>query len=83
MIESNPFRYRGYYDTETGYYYLNSRYYDPQVKRFISADNLNYLGANGDLNSYNLYAYCSNNPVMYVDPVGTAIGAAALLGIDA
>ena len=74
MIESNPFRYRGYYyDTETGYYYLNSRYYDPQVKRFISPDNVNYLGANGDLNSYNLYAYCSNNPVMYVDPMGNSL----------
>ena len=67
----NPFRYRGYYfDTESGFYYLNSRYYDPQVKRFISADDISYLGANGDLNSYNLYAYCSNNPVMYSDTSG-------------
>ena len=70
----NPFRYRGYYfDTESGFYYLNSRYYDPQVKRFISADDISYLGANGDLNSFNLYAYCSNNPVMYVDAVGNSI----------
>ncbi len=67
----NPFRYRGYfYDSETGYYYLNTRYYNPQIKRFISADNINYLGANGDLNSYNLYAYCSNNPVTGYDPMG-------------
>ena len=56
----NPFRYRGYYyDTETGFYYLNASY-DPQIKRFINADEVGYLGANGDLNSYNLYAYCSD-----------------------
>ena len=67
----NPFRYRGYYqDEETGFYYLNSRYYDPHVKRFINADDPSYLGANGDLQSYNLYAYCSNNPIMLVDPNG-------------
>ena len=67
----NPFRYRGYYyDTDTGFYYLNSRYYDPQVKRFINADDISYLGANGDMQGFNLYAYCSNNPVMYVDPSG-------------
>ena len=67
----NPFRYRGYfYDSETGFYYLNTRYYSPQIKRFISADKVGYLGANGDLNSYNLYVYCSNNPVMYIDPNG-------------
>ena len=65
----NPFRYRGYYyDTETGLYYLNSRYYDPQTGRFINADGL--LGANGDLISYNLFTYCSNNPVMGYDPSG-------------
>ena len=69
MIGSmNPFRYRGYYyDTETGFYYLNSRYYDPEICRFINADHVNYLGANGDLNSFNLYAYCGNNPVIYID----------------
>ncbi|MBQ7907587.1 MAG: RHS repeat-associated core domain-containing protein, partial [Clostridia bacterium] len=67
----NPFRYRGYYqDEETGFYYLNSRYYDPQVKRFLNADDPSYLGANGDLQAYNLYAYCSNNPVMGYDPLG-------------
>ena len=58
--KANPFRYRGYYyDTETGLYYLQSRYYDPVVGRFLNADRL--LGANGDLMSYNLFAYCSNN----------------------
>ena len=67
----NPFRYRGYYyDTETGFYYLESRYYDPATGRFINADDIEYLGANGDLISYNLYAYCSNNPVVRIDSSG-------------
>ena len=66
---ANPFRYRGYYyDTETGWYYLNSRYYDPNVGRFLSPDTI--LGANGGLLGYNLYAYCNNNPVMFSDPSG-------------
>jgi len=67
----NPFRYRGYYyDTDLGMYYLQSRYYDPNTCRFISPDDVIYLGANGNLASYNLYAYCSNNPVMGYDPSG-------------
>ena len=49
---------------------MNARYYDPQIKRFLNPDTFDNLGANGDLNSCNLYAYCSNNPVMYVDPTG-------------
>ena len=66
---ANPFRYRGYYyDTETGWYYLNTRYYDPNVGRFLSPDTI--LGANGGLLGYNLYAYCNNNPVMFADPSG-------------
>ena len=60
----NPFRYRGYYyDTETGLYYLQSRYYNPQWGRFLNADEIDYLGADGSLLSYNLYAFCMNNPV--------------------
>ena len=51
-------------------YYLQTRYYDPAICRFINADDVEYLGANGDLAGYNLYAYCSNNPVMYCDPTG-------------
>lgn len=68
----NPFKYRGYYyDAEMQLYYLNTRYYDPAIGRFISADGLAYLGANGNIPSYNLYVYCSNNPVMGYDPMGT------------
>lgn len=66
----NPFRYRGYYyDTETGFYYLNSRYYDPNVGRFLNADGS--VNANGDLIGFNMFAYCGNNPVMGYDPSGT------------
>ena len=66
----NPFRYRGYYyDTETGLYYLNSRYYDPAVGRFLNADV--YINGNGDIIGFNLFAYCGNNPVMGYDPDGT------------
>ena len=65
----NPLRYRGYYyDNETGFYYLNSRYYDPSVGRFLNADG--YINANGDLIGFNMFAYCSNNPVMGYDPTG-------------
>ena len=68
----NPFRYRGYYyDTETGWYYLNSRYYDPNVGRFLSPDNANLLLASPRaLTDKNLYAYCDNNPVMRTDDNG-------------
>ena len=67
----NPLRYRGYmYDTETGLYYLQSRYYDPATGRFINADAPEMLGANETVLSYNLYAYCENNPVNMVDYTG-------------
>ena len=69
MAEVNPFRYRGYYyDSETGLYYLQSRYYDVEVGRFLNADGV--LGANGDMHTYNLYAYCGNNPIMRLDSSG-------------
>ena len=69
----NPFRYRGYYyDTETGLYYLNSRYYDPQTGRFINADSI--IGANGDIIGYNMFAYCSNNPIVFCDKTGHFVG---------
>ena len=69
MAEINPLRYRGYYyDSETGYYYLNSRYYSPELCRFLNADSV--LGANQDLLGYNQFAYCSNDPINNCDPSG-------------
>ena len=66
----NPFRYKGYYyDDETGFYYLNSRYYDPELRRFLSADDIGVLKL-GNISNYNLYAYCQNNPVNYEDSKG-------------
>ena len=66
----NPFRFRSYYfDDETGMYYLKTRYYDPGVGRFISLDNLSYLKPNKP-NGLNLFIYCSNNPVKYIDETG-------------
>ena len=68
----NPFRYRGYYyDTETGLYYLQTRYYDPEIGRFVAIDDAAYL-APDTIGGLNLYSYCNNNPVMCVDPWGTA-----------
>ena len=65
----NPFRYRGYvYDEETGLYYVASRYYDPEVGRWINSDNMITTGS--DLTGLNLFAYCGNNPVNRVDPSG-------------
>ena len=81
---NNSITYRGYYyDKDLGLYYLQSRYYDPVVKRFISPDAIGYLGANGDLLSYNLFAYCSNNSVMYTDPSGHSIIAVIALCLAA
>ena len=70
LAEINPLRYRGYYyDSETGFYYLQSRYYDPANRRFINADS--YISTNSiDMISYNMFAYCGNNPVIHFDPSG-------------
>ena len=66
----NPFRYRGYYyDTETGLYFLQTRYYDPEVGRFLNRDSVQYADPE-TINGLNLYAYCLNNPVEYADPTG-------------
>ena len=70
LADINPLRYRGYYyDSETGFYYLQSRYYDPEIGRFINADSYASTDATGLL-STNMFAYCENNPVMRVDPTG-------------
>jgi hypothetical protein len=59
-------------------YYLQSRYYVPSWGRFLNADG--YVNANGDLIGFNMYAYCSNNPVMYSDPTGESV-LALMIGI--
>ena len=67
--KNNPFRYRGYvYDEETGFYYLQSRYYNPEVGRFISSDVL--LSTGQGVLGHNAYAYCGNNPVNMSDYSG-------------
>jgi len=69
ILNYNPFRYRGYYyDVETELYYLQTRYYNPEWGRFINADG--YINANGDIIGFNMFAYCSNNPINLYDPSG-------------
>ena len=66
IAELNPLRYRGYYyDAETGFYYLQSRYYDPKIGRFINADSQLDTAISSGLN---LFSYCENNPVNMADP---------------
>ena len=70
LADINPLRYRGYYyDAETGFYYLQSRYYDPEIGRFINADSYASTDAAGLL-STNMFAYCENDPVNRSDPSG-------------
>ena len=65
----NPLRYRGYYyDSESSLYYLQSRYYDPEVGRFLNADN--YISTGWGLLGYNTFAYCNNSPIVMVDSCG-------------
>ncbi len=68
----NPIRYRGYYqDAETGYYYLQSRYYDPNICRFINADISEIAQRYKNLHTgINIFSYCSNNPINLEDPDG-------------
>ena len=69
----NPIRYRSYYyDTDLKMYWLTTRYYDPEVGRFISPDHYSYLDYQ-KLHGLNLYAYSKNNPVMYYDPSGHSL----------
>lgn len=78
----NPFRYRGYvYAEELDLYYVGNRYYDAKIKRFINSDDAFNLGANAGILSYNLFAYCSDNPCERIDVDGdyweTALDVAA------
>ena len=67
----NPFRYRGYYyDQEIGLYYLQSRYYDPQVGRFITPDHVDVTTCVAVLHSHNLFCYACNSPVNETDVDG-------------
>ena len=78
----NPFRYRGYYyDTESGFYYLMSRYYDPVTHRFINADG--YFQAGNGILDANTFAYCANNPVMFSDQSGESLDVTIFYGLTA
>ena len=69
LAEVNPLRYRGYYyDNETGFYYLQSRYYDPANRRFINADR--HMSTGQGFVGTNMFAYCDNSPVFLVDHDG-------------
>ena len=72
IFRKNPLRYRGYcYDEETGFYYLNAGYYDSEIRRFISADDIGVVRvAPMGLIHKNLYAYCDHNPINRIDVTG-------------
>ncbi len=86
IAQSNPFRYRGYYyDNESGLYYLNSRYYNAELGRFINADNYDILATSpSSFTDKNLFSYCDNNPIRRSDSNGqiwTTIGIMAVGGV--
>ena len=71
LAELNPLRYRGYvYDQETGFYYLQSRYYDPVTARFVNTDM--YVSTGQRIVGNNMFAYCNNAPVSSFDHTGKA-----------
>ena len=80
LAEINPLRYRGYYyDSETGFYYLQSRYYDPENHRFINADTYASTDSS-DAIACNMFAYCGNNPIAATDPGGEFFLTALIVG---
>jgi RHS repeat-associated protein len=81
IAEINPYRYRGYYfDTETGFYYLQSRYYDPVVGRFVNGDDPQQVVLNVSVFSVNLFSYCWNGTIVNADRTGEAFLTALLIG---
>ena len=81
IAKANPIRYRGYYfDAESGFYFLNARYYNPAWRRFISPDDTAYLDLDTP-SGLNLYAYCNNDPVNYADPNGNFAVSLAIAGL--
>src|SRR5690554_3991950 len=79
IMEENIFLYKGYiYDYDTNMYYCQSRYYDPEIGRWLSIDDVGYLDSQS-VHGLNLYAYCRNNPVMYIDRDGKS--ATWILGV--
>ncbi|MBQ9594188.1 MAG: hypothetical protein IJR36_09995, partial [Lachnospiraceae bacterium] len=88
IAQANPLRYRGYYyDEETGFYQLGSRYYDPEIGRFVSADDADVITEDPfEITDKNLFAYCDNNPVLHIDREGefwdevTELGKAIMRG---
>ena len=81
LANRNPLRYRGYYyDVETGFYYLQSRYYDPANHRFINADVYTSTDSS-DAVSCNMFAYCGNNPTSRSDETGEVWFVSFLVGV--
>ena len=81
MAEKNPLRYRGYYyDSETGFYYLQSRYYDPATRRFINADVYASTDSKNPI-SCNMFAYCENSPLIHYDENGELLIELVIIGI--
>ena len=81
IAHANPIRYRGYYyDEDTGLYYCNARYYNPEWRRFISPDSTEYIDPES-VNGLNLYVYCYNDPVNYADPTGRFAISLTILGL--
>jgi len=71
----NPYRFTGRaYDAETALYYYRARYYDYATARFLQPDPMGYT------DDLNLYSYCGNNPLSFIDPFGLSIGAPLAFG---
>lgn len=84
IAQINPFRYRSYYyDNETGFYLTGTRYYDPEIGRFINADG--YVSTGQGILGTNMFAYCGNNPIIRADPSGQfwgiVIGVTLVVGL--